>query len=146
MPRRSESRMVGLITQQIEVEKEYAKHLREVSKRVTVAAARLLLLEMRLDSEKHAAILTEMLEVLGGVPVEASLWEHKLGEYVDEALVKKEFEGHVRKEKAALEKLKDMVKDRKDETLRILFGNIEEDEKRHHKIIQSIVKNLYKMD
>jgi rubrerythrin len=39
-----------------------------------------------------------------------------------------------------------MVKDRKDETLRILFGNIEEDEKRHHKIIQSIVKNLYKMD
>ncbi len=146
MPRGRESRLAGLITRQIEIEKEHAKHLQEVSKRVTIAAARLLLLEMRLDSEKHAAILTEMLSVLGGVPVETSLWEHELEEYVDEALVKKEFEEHVKKGKAGLKQLKGEVKHKKDESLTLLFQNIEEDEKKHHKIIQSIVRNLYRID
>ncbi|MGB9134459.1 MAG: hypothetical protein WCC63_02570 [Candidatus Bathyarchaeia archaeon] len=138
--------MVGLITRQIEIEKEHAKHLRDVSKRVTIAAARLLLLEMRLDSEKHAAILTEMLEVIGGVPVEKSLWNLRLEEYVDEALVKREFEDHVKKEIVALKQLKEEVKHRNDESLKLLFENIEEDEQKHHKIIQSIVRNLYRID
>lgn len=146
MPRGRESRLVGLITQQIEIEKEHAKHLRDVSKRVTIAAARLLLLEMRLDSEKHAAILTEMLEVIGGVPVEKSLWNLRLEEYVDEALVKREFEDHVKKEIVALKQLKEEVKHRNDESLKLLFENIEEDEQKHHKIIQSIVRNLYRID
>ncbi len=146
MPRGRESRLVGLITRQIEIEKEHAKHLRDVSKRVTIAAARLLLLEMRLDSEKHAAILTEMLEVIGGVPVEKSLWDLRLEEYVDEALVKREFEDHVKKEIVALKQLKEEVKHRNDESLKLLFENIEEDEQKHHKIIQSIVRNLYRID
>lgn len=135
-----------MITKQIEIEKEHAKHLHEVSKKVTIAAARLLLLEMRLDSEVHAAILTEMLEILGGVPVETSLWEHELEEYIDEALVKKEFEEHVKKETITLACLKEEVKHRKDESLKLVFENFEEDEKKHHKIIQTIVRNLYKID
>jgi rubrerythrin len=146
MPRDKESRLAELITQQIEVEKEHVRHLCEISKKVTIAAARLLLLEMRLDSEKHAAILTEMLEILGGIPVETSLWEHELEEYVDEVLVKREFEEHVEKGVVALAQLKEEVKHRKDEGLKLLFENIEEDEKKHHKIIQAIASNLYKID
>jgi hypothetical protein len=49
-----ESKVVQLIKQQITAEREHAKHITEVRKKVDIAAARLLLLELLLESEKHA--------------------------------------------------------------------------------------------
>jgi rubrerythrin len=135
-----------LIKRQISIEGEQVKRLTEARKKISIAAARLLLLEMRLDSEKHAAILTEMLEILKGVPSGRSLWEHELEEFIGEALVKKEFEEHVMKESGALTQLKEELKHTKDESLKLLLQNIEEDEKKHDRIIQTMVRNLYKID
>jgi rubrerythrin len=141
-----ESKLTQLIRQQISIEGEHVKHLTELRKKVGIAAARLLLLEMRLDSEKHAAILTEMLEILKGVPPDTSLWEHELEEYVDETLVKREFEEHVKKESYGLVNLKQELKHTKDEGLKLLLQNIDDDEKKHHRIIETMVNNLYKID
>jgi len=141
-----ESKLVQLIKQQINVEREHIKHLRELRKKVGIAAARLLLLEMRLDSEKHAAILAEMIEILKEVHPEKFLWEHELEEYVDETLLRREFEEHVKKESGVLAQLKEELKHTKDEGLKLLFQNIEEDEKKHHRLTQTLVNNLYKID
>jgi hypothetical protein len=141
-----ESRFIQLAKQQITTEREYAKHITEVRKKVGIAAARLLLLELLLESEKHAAILTEMLEIIEGTHGGTLLWEHELEEYIDEVLVKKEFEDHLKKEGAALAQLKEELKHTKDEALKLLFQNIEEDEKRHHGIVQILVRKLYKID
>ena len=46
--------------------------------KVGIAAARLLLLEMHLNAEKHAAILTEMLEILKKAPPGVSTWDYEL--------------------------------------------------------------------
>lgn len=141
-----ESRFIQLVRQQITAEREYAKHITELRKKVDIAAARLLLLELLLESEKHAAILTEMLEIMKGVHGDILLWDHKIEEYIDEVIVKREFEDHLRKESGSLTQLKEELKKTKDEALKLLFQNIEEDEKRHHGIVQTLVRNLYKMD
>lgn len=140
------SRFIQLIEQQITAERESAKHITELRKKVGIAAARLLLLELLLESEKHAAILTEMLEIVKGIQVDTLLWEHELEEYIDEALVKKEFEDHLKKESGALAQLKEELKQTKDEALKLLFQNMEEDEQRHHGIVRTLVRNLYKID
>jgi len=141
-----ESRFIQLLKQQITAEREYAKHLTELRKKVDIAAARLLLLELLLESEKHAAILTEMLEIMEGTHESVLLWDHELEEFIDEALVEKEFREHLKKESGALAQLNEEVKMTKDDALKLLFQNIEEDEKRHHGIAQILVRNLYKID
>jgi len=141
-----ESKLVQLINQQITAEREHAKHVTELRKKVGIAGARLLLLELLLESEKHAAILTEMLEILKGIHEGTLLWDHELEEYVDEAIVKREFEDHLKKKGGALAQLKEELKHNKDETLKLLFQNMEEDEKRHHGIVHTLVKNLYKIE
>jgi hypothetical protein len=144
-----ESRFVQLVKKQITAEREYAKHLTELRKKVDIAGARLLLLELLLESEKHAAILTEMLEIMQGmqgIHGDAMLWDHVNEEYIDEVIVRKEFEDHLKKESGALAKLKEEVKKTKDDALKLLFRNIEEDEKRHHGIVKALVRNLYKIE
>jgi len=141
-----ESKFIELVKQQITAERDYAKHITELRKKVDIAAARLLLLELLLESEKHAAILTEMLEIVEGTHGDVMLWKHELEEYVDEVLVEKEFRDHLKKESGALAQLKEELKKTKDDALKLLFQNIEEDEKRHHGIVQILVRNLYKID
>jgi rubrerythrin len=141
-----ESKLLQLITEQIDVENEYVECLTKLRKKVGIAAARLLLLEMCLDSEKRAAILAEMRVVLRKAPPNTSLWEHTLEEFVGGALMKKEFQDYVKKESDTLERLKKELMGMKDEGLKLLWQNIEEDEKKHARIIQTIIKNLYKID
>jgi rubrerythrin len=141
-----ESKFIQLVRKQITTEREYAKHLTELRKKVEIAGARLLLLELLLESEKHAAILTEMLEIMQGIHGDAKLWDHANEEYINEIIVRKEFENHLKKEGGALAELKEEVKKTKNDALKLLFRNIEEDEKRHHGVVQALVKNLYKME
>jgi len=140
------NRVIQLVKQQIAAEGENVKHITELRKKVGIAAARLILLELRLESEKHVAILTEMLEFLEGAHEDTLLWEHELEEYIDETLVREEFEDHVKKESGALKQLQEELRHTKDEALKLLLNNMEEDEKRHHGMAQILVRNLYKID
>jgi rubrerythrin len=135
--------LIQLIKQQIGVERDYAKHLAEVKDKVGIAAARLLLLEMHLNAEKHATILTDMLEIIKKAPPGVSTWDYKLEEYSDVALMRKEFERHVEKEDSTLARLKEELKRKNDRGLDLLFANIDEDEKRHYKILQAIIEELF---
>jgi len=141
-----ESRLIQLVKQQINAETEYAKHITELRNKVNIAGARLLLLELLLESEKHAAILTEMLEIMKGIHGDFLLWDHRIEAYIDEVIVRKEFEDHLKKESGALTQLKEEVKKTKDPALKLLFQNIEEDEKRHHGIVQTLVRHLYEIE
>jgi rubrerythrin len=57
--------------------------------------------------------------------------------------MKKEFERHVEKEDSTLARLKEELKRKNDRGLDLLFANIEEDEKRHYKILQTIIEELF---
>ena len=142
-----ENKLTNLIRQQIDVENEHIKNLVDLRKEVGNAATRLLLLEMRLDSEKHVSMLNEMLEILEGIPTNTSLWDLELEEYIDgvsRTRSEKEFREYVTKENSVLENLKEELKHSEDEGIKILFQNIDEDEKKQNRIVKTIVENLYR--
>ena len=138
-------KLIPLIKKQITIEKEHVKKISAMEKKVGNAAARLLLLEMRLDSEKHAGILTGILETIKGIPPSKTLWAYELEGYIDPILVKKSLEQHVKMEADVLAHVEEEMKHTKDEGLKLLLHHIAEDEKKHHKILEEIVRNLYKI-
>ena len=58
-------RLVKLIKTHIKIEEEHVKQLTEMEETIGYAAAKLLLLEMKLDSQKHAGILNGILDISG---------------------------------------------------------------------------------
>jgi rubrerythrin len=139
-------KLIQLMKKQIEIERELVKKIGEMEKKVGNAAAKMLLLEMRLDSQKHGDILNGILKVLKGVPSSQTTWEYQLESYVDPFVVKKELENHMKMEAAVLAHVEEEIKQTRDEGLKLLLQHIAEDEKKHHKILETIVKYSYKIN
>jgi len=96
-----------------------------------------------MDSQKHADALEGMLEVLKGKPPSKNLWEHKLESYVDPIVVKKELERHMERENQMIKHVEEEIEETKDEGLRMLLKFIVEDERKHHKMLEEIIKRSY---
>ncbi|MCJ7424100.1 hypothetical protein MUP01_07515 [Candidatus Bathyarchaeota archaeon] len=139
-------KLVKLIEEHIKIANEDVHSLIELEKSVNLSAAKLLVNEMKLDSRKHVGILTAILDALLSCPPSKTLWEHKLDSYIDPILVKKELENHVKMETDVLMHVEREINSTQDEGLKLLFQHIAEDEKRHHKIMETIIKNMYELN
>ena len=139
-------RLIELIRKQIEIERENVRQVNETEKKVDNAAAKLSLLEIRLDSQKHADILNGILEVLRGVPPSKTLWEYRIESYIDPFVVKRELESHIKREDEMLDHVEKEIKQTKDEGLKLLLQHIADDERKHHDILEAIVKHLHKIN
>lgn len=131
--------------EQVEIEKESVRRLSETEKKVGSGAARLLLCEMRMDSQKHADVLEAMLEVLKSPQPSGPPWERALHSFVDPAIVRKEIENHIALEKSMSTHIKEERAKTNDEVIKTLLAHLEEDEKNHRAILDTIVQNSYKM-
>jgi len=136
--------LADIIREQVEIEKESVRRLSETEKKVGSGAARLLLCEMRMDSQKHANVLEAMLDVLKSPPLGSS-WERALHSFVDPAIVRKEIENHKALEKSMLGLIQEEIAKTNDEVIITLLNHLGEDEKRHHEILDAIVQNCYRM-
>lgn len=139
------SGLAELIREHIEVEKESVKRLSETEKKVGSGAAKLLLAEMRMDSQKHADVLEAMLEVLRGPSATKSLWERALDGFVDPVIVRREIENHKTLEKSMLTHIQRETEKTDDDAIRTLLEHLGEDEKKHHEILDTIVQKCYKI-
>ncbi len=139
-------RLIELIRKQIEIERENVRQVNETEKKVDNAAAKLSLLEIRLDSQKHADISNGILEVLRGVPPSKTLWEYRIESYIDPFVVKRELESHIKREDEMLDNVEKEIKQTKDEGLKLLLQHIADDERKHHDILEAIVKHLHKIN
>jgi len=148
--------LVNLIQAQIKLEKDTTRKVRELEEATGNLAAKLLLAEMRLDTEKHAKILQTMLDLMtqreAGMPTKThldattiSLWDAKIDSYVDTLVVKKMLEDHVKVEMDMLKHVEKEMKKTDDEALKLLFKHIADDEKKHHEIMETILKKAYEM-
>ena len=131
-----------MIRKHIESEKSMAEACADLSKKVDTAAAKMLLIEMQLDTEKHARILEEMLNIVEKAPP-VRLWDYRIASYVDSLVVKKELERHMQLEKDMLRDVEDEIKATKDEAMKLLLQHIAADERKHHEIIQTILQKSY---
>ncbi len=140
----SQETLVKLVKEQIKIEKNFVTAVDEQIKNVHNVAARLLLLETKKDSEKHAMILEGILEVIskkGAVP----LWDTLLDSYVDKIVIRRSLEKHIETEKAMLDHIKKEMKETDDEGIKLLLEHIASDEDKHHKILQAVIKQAYKI-
>jgi len=139
---KKEDSVAELVKKQKQTEESMVKSIRALEKKVHNAAAKLLLAELRLDSTKHASICREILRVTESTKP-WKLWDARIESYVDMLVVRKELERHIELEESMLKDVEKIVGETKDEALKLLLMHIAEDEKKHHKNIEVIIKRSY---
>ena len=139
----SQKTLIEMMKKQIEIEKAAREKIRKQEKKLDNVAAKLLLYEMRLDTNKHTKILQAILDVIGKVP--ERLWDYRVNKYVDSLVAKRTLEEHMKIETEMLSRVEKEIKETKDEGIKLLLQHIAEDEKKHHKVLQTILERAYKI-
>jgi len=133
--------LVKLVKKQVEVENINVKEVADTEKKVGNVAAKLLLHIIKMDSQKHAEVLGGILEVADKIPPSENLWQYKLESYVDPIAVKKDLERHKQREAQMIAYVEKEIKQTKDEGLKTLLQYIVEEEKKHHQMLETIIKH-----
>jgi len=145
---RSKKDLVDMARAQIKLEKNTKRKIKNLEEATANLAAKLFLAEMRFDTEKHAKILQTMLDIMEQRKPETSprtLWTTKIHSYVDALVAKKMLEDHVAIETNMLKHVEKEIKKTDDDALKLLFQHIADDEKKHHKIMEIILKKAYEI-
>jgi hypothetical protein len=141
----SQETLERLVKEQIKIEMNFVTGVEKEIREVHNVAARLLLLETQKDSEKHALILEGILRVISQKDAKP-LWDTLQDSYVDKLVVKKNLENHIKTEMAMLGHIEKEMKATKDDGIRLLLEHIASDEKKHHKILETVIKEAYKIN
>ena len=139
----SKKALIKMLQNHKATEASMVKTCTHLEEKVHTAAAKLLLTEMRLDSQKHENILQEILTVLEGAPKPSNLWDARIESFVDTQVMRKELERHVKLETAMLENVEKEIRESDDEAVKTLLTHIAEDERKHHKNIELIIRKSY---
>jgi len=140
--------LVHMVQAQIQLEKSAAQKIKKLEKATANLAAKLFLAEMRFDTEKHAKILQTMLDIMKQKESEIAsrtLWTTKIHSYVDALVAKKMLEDHVKVETKMLKHVKEEIERTDDDALKLLFKHIADDERKHHKIMETILEKAFEM-
>lgn len=96
-----------------------------------------------MDTEKHADILEVALKSMSEPK---SFWDFAIHIDADKRAAKRELEEHMKVEQAMMKRIEEEAKKTKDEVLKLLLNHFAEDEKRHHKNLETILNKTYKME
>ena len=138
----SEDPVVELVKKQKRNEEAMVKVVEDLEGKVDSEAAKLLLAELRLDSTKHARICEQILKIAEKTKPDR-LWDARIDSYVDMQVMKKELERHIKLEDSMLKDVEKVIATTKDEALKLMFTHIAEDEKKHHKNVELVIKKAY---
>lgn len=145
---KAEKDLVEMVRIQIKMERNTARKIRELEEVVANLAAKLFLAEMRFDTEKHAKILRTMLDLMKRLEADrfpTKFWNKETHEYVDALVARRTLQNHVKVETRMLKHVKEQIRKTDDEALKLLFRHIAADEKKHHKIMETILEKAFKM-
>ena len=145
MPERD---LVEMIKTQIRLERKTTKKIKEIENVISNLAAKLFLAEMRFDTEKHAKILQTILNLMDQIEPNSQskkFWQIETREYVDALVIKKILEDHIKVEIEMLKKIEEVIKKTDDPALKLLFTHIIDDERKHHRIMETILQRAFKM-
>ncbi len=145
MPRKD---LMDMVRVQIKLEKTTARTIRELEAAISNLAAKLFLAEMRFDTEKHAKILQTMWNLMKQVEPERlarKFWNIETHDYVDALEVRELLKSHVTVETRMLEHVKEEMKRTDDAAVKLLFKHIINDERKHHRILETILDKAFKM-
>jgi hypothetical protein len=132
---------IKLVKKQIEVENLNVNEVAESENKVGNAAAKMYLRIIKLDSQKHAEVLSGILDVVRKIPPSENLWKYKLESYVDPLVVKRDLQRHMEREAQMIVHVEKEIQRTKDKVLKILLQYILEEERKHHKMLETIIKH-----
>jgi rubrerythrin len=139
---KNRKKLLDLMKAQIELEKDISDRLSKLEGRIDSIAARLLIREIQLDTKKHAEILGEALKV---VDAPRSFWDYTIHVDADKEKVKKELVEHIKAEEKMRQQIEEEAKKTDDEALELLLKHFAEDEKKHHRVLKTILSKAYDM-
>jgi len=137
--------LIDLIQEQIQIEKESVARLSETEQKVGTGAAKLLLVEMRCDSQKHASVLEAVVEALKDNQSSKPPWQRAFSGFVDPIIVKREIEDHKALSKSMATHIEKEIAKTDDDGVRTLLQHLREDERRHNEIFDMIVQRRYRV-
>ena len=122
--------LIGMLKEQRAFEQNTADSLTASVNRTKNSIVRLFLNRLVLDSLKHADLLQALLDLNTGAIVAD----------IDKYRMKKELSYHILNEKEMLSRAQAIVGKVEDERMRGLLQHIVEDEQRHHKILNELLR------
>ncbi|NWF94631.1 MAG: hypothetical protein HXY34_00640 [Candidatus Thorarchaeota archaeon] len=130
--------IIELLKKQIDVENEALKQISEGESNATEAAVRLVYLDMRLDTWKHIKFLEGVMEVLSNAPCDE--WMAKVARYTDRVKLERMLRHIIAQENSMARISRDAAKLMDDPLGKILIEHLKEDEERHERDLEKIIK------
>lgn len=130
----SDAEIVNFLRRQIEIENKIVELASTSSREIRNLAVKGVLKGISLDSVKHADMYKAAIELLTGVP--PALTQEHLDKQTD--LVKE----HIKLEKKVIEKIEKAMPSIESDEVRLLLNSILSDERRHHELLNKILKIL----
>ncbi|AFH43140.1 ferritin-like domain-containing protein [Fervidicoccus fontis] len=120
------------------LEKEYAKILLELSKKIKHKALSSIFESLSKDSEKHATLYETISELLSN--------EQPFISEEDFRLIERTINEHITTEAKMIEESRKILNNIKDPRVRLLAAIIYEDEEKHHKLLLTVKEDIAKKE
>ena len=130
----SNEEIVNFLKRQVEIENKIVELANTSLREIRNLAVKGVLKGISLDSVKHADMYKAAIELLTGTP--PALTQEHLDRQTD--LLKE----HISLEKKAIEKIEEAMPSIESEEVRLLLNSILADERRHHELLNKILKVL----
>ncbi|MHA1977214.1 MAG: hypothetical protein ACW98F_08750 [Candidatus Hodarchaeales archaeon] len=136
--------IIGTLEKHRELELRNIKICQEMEQKLKNPAAQLMLYQIRMDSTKHAHILQKLKEIIEE-DIPESIWNYRLDRYIGQASTGDELKKHAELEKEMIDAHEATIKKSTDPGIKMILQHIVEDEKRHHKMIMTMINNLMQL-
>jgi hypothetical protein len=133
----ADEKLIGLMRQQIEVEKRNLNALAEAENEARETAVRLALMNMRLDTWKHQKFLEGMIEMLTTTPCDE--WSAKVGRYAGRIKLERNLEEFKNDESDMIKLANDALSLVNDPLAAFLLEKLREEEERRYGEIEELV-------
>lgn len=86
-----------------------------------------------------------MMKQVEAESISRKFWNIETHDYVDALVARKTLENHVKVEMIMMKHVEKQMRKTDDEDLRLLFKHVLDDERKHHKIMGTMLKRAFKM-
>lgn len=133
----NQQKLIEVLQSQIDVEKKTFEELAEYEEESSQAVVRLVLLFMRLDTEKHQKFLEGVINLLNEKPCDA--WSAKVDRYTERINLERRLQSLLEQEEQMSDYLGEAIEEIPNPVARKLLSHLREDEMRHQKDIKELV-------
>ena len=136
-------KITDLLRQQIEVEKRTLEVITQAENESSEMAVKLVFMDVRLDTAKHAKFLQGIVDLLDETPCDQ--WSAKVQRYIDRIKLERKLKDIVAQEDSMTDLISKALKLTNDRIAQLLLTHLKEDEQKHSKNLSEIARFIQTM-